>query len=75
MRNLLIAGTAAFALTATSALAGGLAEPVMEPDVVEAATSSSSAGIIVPLLLLLLIAAAASGGGGGGRGPIETALQ
>jgi hypothetical protein len=56
----------ALALTAGSALAGGLAEPVMEPEVVEAATSSSSAGIIVPLLLLLLIAAAASSSSNGG---------
>jgi hypothetical protein len=61
-----IAIFAALTLTATSAVAGGLAEPVMEPEVVQAATSSSSAGIIVPLLLLLLIAAAASGGGGRG---------
>ncbi len=52
------------AFAALPALAGGLAEPVMEPDVVEAATSSSSAGIIVPVILLLLVAAAASGGGG-----------
>jgi hypothetical protein len=50
---------------ATSALAGGMAEPTMEPEVVAAATSSSSAGIIVPILLILLIAAAASGGSSG----------
>ena len=62
-RVLLTAAT--LALTAGAAMAGGLAEPVMDPDVVEAATSSSSAGIIVPLLLILLIAAAASSGGGG----------
>ena len=68
----IVATLSVLALTATSALAGGLAEPVMEPEVVEAATSSSSAGIIVPLLLLLLIAAAASGGGG--RGNMESAL-
>ncbi len=52
-------------VTGSAAFAGGLAEPVMEPEVVEAATSSSSAGIIVPIILLLLIAAAASGGGDG----------
>jgi hypothetical protein len=65
MKKLIGLGAALFA--GTAAHAGGLAEPVMEPDVVEAATSSSSAGIIVPLLLLLLIAAAASGGNGGGE--------
>ena len=51
---------AALSVAATSVFAGGLAEPVMEPEVVEAATSSSAAGIIVPLLLLLVIAAAVS---------------
>ena len=66
MKKLALAAMATF--TATAAMAGGLAEPVMEPEVVEAATSSSSAGIIVPLLLLLLIAAAASSGSNGGRG-------
>ena len=60
-------GMGALALSATTVFAGGLAEPVMEPEVVQAATASSSAGIIVPLLLLLLIAAAASGGGGNGK--------
>ena len=62
MRNLLITSTAVLALTAMAASAGGLGEPIMEPEVVEAATSSSAGGIIVPLLLILLIAAAASGG-------------
>ncbi len=59
-----IALASAIALTATGAFAGGMAEPVMEAEVVEAATSSSSAGIIVPVLLLLLVAAAASGSNG-----------
>lgn len=55
-----IALAAALSVTASSAFAGGLVEPVMEPEVVKASTSSSSAGIIVPLLLLVVIAAAAS---------------
>jgi hypothetical protein len=67
MRKFLLCGTAALALSAGTALAGGLAEPAMDPEVVAATTSSSSAGIVVPLLLLLLIAAAASGGNGGGE--------
>ena len=65
MRKLLITTSAVLALSALAAQAGGLGEPIMEPEVVEAATSSSAGGIIVPLLLLLVIAAAASGGGGG----------
>ena len=56
-----IALAAALTLSATTAFAGGMAEPVTEPEVVEANSASSSAGgIIVPLLVLLLVAAAAS---------------
>jgi hypothetical protein len=64
MRRLLLGCTAATALSVNIAYAGGMAEPVMEPAVVEAQTSSSAGGLIVPLLLLLVIAAAVSGGGG-----------
>ena len=63
MRRILLGCTAATALTVNVAYAGGIAEPVMEPAVVEAQTSSSAGGLIVPLLLLLVIAAAVSGGG------------
>lgn len=69
MKKLLLSTALVLAGSAT-AFAGGLAEPVMEPDVVEAATSSSSGGIVVALLLLLLIAAAASNGGGSSPAPI-----
>ncbi|MBU9698536.1 hypothetical protein GU927_011835 [Rhodobacteraceae bacterium HSP-20] len=61
-RAALLAAT--LGLTALPALAGGYAEPVMEPvmepAVVEQNTSSSAGGIVVPLLLLLVIAAAVS---------------
>ena len=66
MRKILITTSAVLALSVMAAQAGGLGEPIMEPEVVEAATSSSSAGIIIPILLLLLIVAAASGNSGGG---------
>jgi len=57
-----IALAAALTLAATSSFAGGMVEPVTEPEVVEAgpAPSSSAGGIVVPLLVLLLVAAAAS---------------
>lgn len=58
MKKLALA--AALSVAASTAFAGGMAEPVMEPEVVKAATSSSSAGILVPLLLLVIVAAAAS---------------
>ena len=71
MRKILITTSAVLALSAMAAQAGGLGEPIMEPEVVEAATSSSSAGIIIPILLLLLIVAAASGSSSGpGPAPI-----
>ena len=62
MKKLALA--AAFSLAATTAFAGGMAEPVMEPEVVKETTSSSSGGIIVPLLLLLVVAAAIASSGG-----------
>ena len=52
-----IALAAALSVAATTAFAGGMAEPVMEPAVVEAGTSSSG-GMLVPQLLLVVVAAA-----------------
>ncbi len=58
MKKLALA--AALAVTASTAFAGGLVEPTMEPEVVVTETTSSSGGILVPLLLLLIVAAAIS---------------
>ncbi|MCU9848132.1 hypothetical protein OEZ60_08940 [Defluviimonas sp. WL0024] len=59
MKKLALA--AALSISATTAFAGGMAEPVMEPEpIVEEQSSSSSAGIVVGILALILIAAAAS---------------
>ena len=58
-----IALAAALSLAASTAFAGGMAQPIVEPaPVVEAATtnSSSAGGLVVPLLLLLVVAAIAS---------------
>lgn len=56
-----IALAAALSMAATTAFAGGMAEPIMEEPVIEEkAASTSAGGIIVPLLVLLLVAAAAS---------------
>jgi hypothetical protein len=59
MRKLL-ATAAVLALATSAATAGGMAEPTMQPDVIEAATSSASHDIIVPLMLLLVIVAVLS---------------
>ena len=58
MKKLALA--AAVSLYATTSFAGGMAEPVMEPEVVVEEASSSSGNIVVPLLVVLLLAAAAS---------------
>ena len=53
-----IALAAALSLAATSAFAGGYAEPILEPVVIVEDTSSSAGGILVPILAIILIAAA-----------------
>jgi len=52
----------AFAGAASTAFAGGMAEPVMEmtPAMVMEDTGSSAGGMIIPLILVAIIAAAAS---------------
>lgn len=54
------------AALAGPAFAGGMAEPLMEPEVIVEESSASSGGIVVPLLLIAIIAAVASGSGGSG---------
>ncbi len=53
-----IALAAALSLAATTAYAGGYADPVVEPEIIVQDTSSSAGGVIIPILLLLLVAAA-----------------
>ena len=54
---------AGIALATTQVSAGGLAEPMMEPEVIEE-SSASSGGFIVPLILLAIIVAVASSSSG-----------
>jgi hypothetical protein len=59
MKKLVLA--AALTVAASSAFAGGMAAPTMEPEVVaEAASSSSAGGILVPVMLVAMLAAVAS---------------
>jgi len=59
MKKLVLA--AALTAAASTAYAGNMAEPVMEPViVVEEAASSSAGSIWVPLVLIAIVAAAAS---------------
>ncbi|MGV8985756.1 MAG: hypothetical protein ACOH2H_05665 [Cypionkella sp.] len=58
-----IALAAALSLAASTAFAGGMATPIVEPaPMVDTTThnSSSASGIVVPLLLLIVVAAIAS---------------
>ncbi len=59
-----VALAAALSLAATSAFAGGMAQPTMEPmvmapEVIVEETTGTGGGIVVPLLVLALVAAVA----------------
>lgn len=56
MKKLVLA--AALAGFASTASAGSIAEPIVEPVIVEETQQGSSGGIILPLLLLVLVGAA-----------------
>jgi len=63
MRKTLITGAIICSLTATSAFAGNLVEPAMEPEIVAAETTSSGGAMVVPILLIVLMAAVIASGG------------
>lgn len=54
---------ASLTIAAQPVHAGGVAEPMMEPEVVVAETAAASGGFVVPLLLLVVIAAAVASSG------------
>ncbi len=56
MKKLVLA--AALTVAASTAFAGSMADPVVEPEVVETEASSSGSSIWVPLLLIVIVAAA-----------------
>jgi len=55
-----IALAVALSFAASTAFAGNMTPPTMEPQVIveDTATTSSSGGLVIPLLLLVLVAAA-----------------
>jgi hypothetical protein len=58
MKKLVLA--AAISAGASTAFAGGLSAPVMEPEIIVEETAGTTAGgIVVPLILLAVIAAVA----------------
>jgi hypothetical protein len=54
MKKLALA--ALFATLGTAAMAGALADPIIEPEIIVEHTTASAAGIIVPILLLVAAA-------------------
>jgi len=56
MKKLVLA--AALAGFASTASAGSIAEPIVEPVIIEETQQGSSGGIVLPLLLLVLVGAA-----------------
>ncbi len=61
---------AGIAMATSQVSAGGLAEPMMEPEVIEE-ESATTGGFIIPLVLLAIIVAVASGSSGGSSPCVE----
>ncbi|WP_300516060.1 hypothetical protein [Aliiroseovarius sp.] len=58
-----IALAAAIILTANSAFAGALTDPIVEPAVIiEEAAAGSDHGILVPIMFLIILGVALTGG-------------
>lgn len=63
MKQLVGAALVSTALAVNPVLAGGMAEPVMEPEVIEEETTArSDAGILVPIFALVMFGLAMSNG-------------
>ena len=58
MRKALAASAVSFALVAGQVNAGGMAEPIMEQEIVQETAQGSRAGILVPILALILFTVA-----------------
>jgi hypothetical protein len=52
------------ALFIQPAFAGGMAEPVMEPEIIAQESAGTGGGWVVPLILIAIVAAVASSSGG-----------
>lgn len=63
MKRTVAATALALALTSGQTVAGGMAPPVMEAEIVEETRQGSQAGILVPILALIFIGLAASNNG------------
>ena len=66
MRKTTITLAAIAGLSASTAFAGGMAEPMMEPEVISEEAAASSGGYVLPLILLAILVGIASGSSDGG---------
>jgi len=60
MKTVLKAATFTLAMTATTAFAGGVADPAMPEVVIVEDTTDTSGHILVPLMFLFMVAVAAN---------------
>ncbi len=61
-----VCAMAVITLMSQSALAGGMAEPLMEPEIIAQETAAGTGGgWVIPLILIAVIAAVASSTSGG----------
>ena len=60
MRKTVITVAAIAGFSASTAFAGGMAEPMMEPEVIAEESSAGSGGYILPLYILAAVVAIAS---------------
>lgn len=58
-----LGAAAVIAALSNPVLAGGMAEPMMEAEVVAEESTGSSGGVVIPLLLLAILVAVSSGSG------------
>jgi hypothetical protein len=63
MKKVLAGAAVASLILGNTAFAGGMAEPMMEPEVIVEESSASSGGFVVPLILLALLVAVAGSDG------------
>ena len=60
MRKTIFTAAVLAGFSASTAFAGGLSEPVMEPEIIIEGSTGSSGDFVIPLLLLALVAAVAT---------------
>ncbi len=76
MKTRIAAALVSAALIVHPALAGGLAEPMMEPAVIEEdTTAGSNAGILVPIFALIMFGLAMSNGSDAPPAPSDVRLK